>query len=320
MKAIQEPRKDSARTGWRALCDAELSSLKCIKLPDDLQTPRLPAALTRFLEASNSPDYDIRQLGRIVEQDPGMTVDLLKIVNTAAHGALQAVKTPTDALVRLGVPRARNHLVAAGLKAATLALESRLMNHRNFWNESLRRALFAQQCARTLKVDADLAFIGGLLQDFVLPVLTNQYVEHYIRFLREAAPDGISLADWETENFGWSHASAAAVVARNWNLPDDLLCAILLHHRMELPLQSSDKELFQLFPVTLSALLPDQLQQVPGGVRQLLEADSRSEFLHLDELCRTVDDELTEMAGGEKRPQLLSPLIQQARTALAERP
>lgn len=302
---------------WNQICATSVATLSSIDLPDDLQIPSLPSALTQFLEAAGKDDYDIRELGRIVEHDPGMTVDLLKCVNSVAFGGKQAIKSPTDALVRLGIPKARNYLMAAGMRSATLAIESRLMNHRNFWNESLRQALFAQHSAKNFKLDVDLAFIGGLLQDFVLPVLTNQYDAQYIEFLKEVAPTGKPLHEWEEETFGWNHASAGAWMAQQWNLPDDLLCAILLHHQMDLPLKHLDSDLFNLFPVTLAALLPDQMKQTSKGVKRLLDADGRTEMFQLDSLCQDVDRELEKIAEGHDAPLCLHPLIVQAREAVA---
>ncbi|GAB5441985.1 MAG: HDOD domain-containing protein [Fuerstiella sp.] len=302
---------------WNEICATSVATLTSIDLPEDLQIPSLPTALTEFLEAASKDDYDIRQLGRIVEHDPGMTVDLLKCVNSVAFGGKQAIKTPTEALVRMGVPKARNYLMAAGMRSATLAIESRLMNHRNFWNESLRRALFAQHSARNFGLDVDLAFIGGLLQDFVLPVVTNQYDTQYIEFLKEVAPTGKPLHEWERETFGWDHAAAGARMAQKWNLPDDLLCAILLHHQMDLPLKHPDSDLFNLFPVTLAALLPDQMMQISRGVNKLLDADGRSSVFHLDELCGDVDRELEQIAEGHDTPLCLQPIISQAREAKA---
>ena len=145
MTAIAET-SDATQFTWRQVCADAMASLKTLDLPDDLQVPSLPTSLTEFMDASSKDDYDVKNLGRIVEHDPGMTVDLLKCVNVAAHGANQPVKTPTEALVRLGVPKARNYLLAAGLRGATLAHESRLMNHRNFWNESIRRNAAYSSC------------------------------------------------------------------------------------------------------------------------------------------------------------------------------
>jgi len=293
-----------------------IDALQSVELPDDLQIPSLPTSLTEFLDASNRDDYDVKELGKIVEHDPGLTVDLLKCVNCAAVGSASPVKTPTEALVRLGIPRSRTFLIAAGMRGAVLAHESRLMNCRNFWNESLRRALFARTAAIHLKLDVDLAYMGGLLQDFLLPVLTNQYDSQYIEFMKDAAPQGMTLIDWEADTFGWDHAVAGAYVARKWNMPDDLLLAIMLHHRMDLALESPDAETFKRFPVTLAALLPDQLHQVPGGVERLIKADGAMKLFHLDQLSVSVDKDLAQIAEKHDTPLLLSPIIQKARESL----
>lgn len=301
--------EESPDLEWRKIRYQAITALKSIDLPDDLQTPTLPTALNRFLDASSSDEYDIQELGRIVECDPGMTLDLLRCVNVAATSAHRPVKSATAALIRLGVPKARNYLVAAGMRGATLAYESKLVNHQNFWNESLRRALFSQQAAKNLNVDPDLAFVGGLLQDFVLPGLTNQFDTQYIEFLRDAAPDGVSLSEWERKTFGWDHASVGAHVAHTWNMPEEFLCAILFHHRMDLTIRATTGDLFQLFPVTIAALLPDQLNQVPRGVQRLREADEKSSVLRLDEMCQAVDSQLTTIVGEQDAPACLSSLI-----------
>lgn len=300
----------------QATREQAIALLKSVELPDDLQIPSLPTSLTEFLEASKCSDYVVRELGKIVEQDPGLTVELLKCVNCAAVGASVPVKTPTEALVRLGVPRSRTFLMAAGMRGAMLAHESRLMNIRNFWNESLRRALFARTAAVHLKLDVELAYMGGLLQDFLLPVLTNKYDAQYIQFMKDAAPQGVALVDWEAATFGWDHAVVGAYVAQKWNMPDDLLFAIMLHHRMDLALESPGSQTFKLFPITLAALLPDQLRQVPGGVERLIKADGAMQLFHLDQLSATVDHDLAQIAEKHDTPLLLSPMIQKTRESL----
>lgn len=290
MSQTESSERISPDPDWRKIRYDAITSLKSIDLPDNLQIPSLPSTLTRFLDESSGTEYDIPTLGKIIEVDPGMTMELLKCVNLAASGADRPIQSPTAALVRMGVPKARNYLIATGMRGATLAYESRIVNHRNFWNESLRRALFAQQAAKFVNAYADLAFIGGLLQDFVLPGLTNQFDTEYITFLRDAAPKGISLAEWEQQTFGWDHATVGAYVAHQWHMPEDLLTSILYHHRMDLILQTNEgDQLLPLFPAALAALLPDQLQQAPGGIQRLLNCDEKSSAVRLDEMCDAVD-------------------------------
>lgn len=317
MSSTEANRHSSSDLEWRKIRYDAITTLKSFDLPSDLQTPSLPSALTKFLDHSSGAEYDIAKLGQIVEVDPGMTLDLLKWVNVAAAGTQRPIKSAKAALIRMGVPKARNYLIAAGMRGATSAFESRVVNHRNFWNESLRRALFAQQTAMNLSFDADLAFIGGLLQDFALPGLTNQFDTQYLEFIRDAAPDGVALADWERKTFGWDHAAVGAFVAHQWNMPEDLLSAILFHHRMDLTVQATEGDVCQLFPVALAGLLPEQLHQVPDGIQRLLDADAKSRVLRLDEMCDAVDSQLATIVGGDDTPLWLTPVVQQARETAA---
>lgn len=295
---------------WSSLCAEALESVKQVEMPGNFQIPALPTSLTRFVEASKSPDADMRKLGAIIEHDPGLSLDLLRFVNAAIRASANPARTPTDALIRLGIPTTRNFLLSAGIKSTTLGLRSKLMNHHNFWNESLRRAVFARTVAGRLNTDAEVAFMGGLLQDFMLPVLTNAVDDAYLEYLELEDPP--HLLDWEQEKFGWNHASIAASMAHRWHLPDDLVCSIFYHHQMEVPLLSSTPDVFNLFPVTMAALLPDQMKQVPNGMHQLLDAHAKSPAFDLLPLCDAVDEELREFCDPSERPARLKRLVERA--------
>lgn len=300
----------SKATDWASLCAEALESVQQVEMPGNFQIPALPTSLTRFVEASKAPDADMRKLGAIIEHDPGLSLDLLRFVNAAVRATANPARTPTDALVRLGIPTARNFLLSAGIKSTTLGLRSKLMNHHHFWNECLRRAVFARSVASRLKTDAEIAFMGGLLQDFMLPVLTNAVDDAYLEYLELESPP--SLVEWEEEKFGWNHASLAACMAHRWHLSDDLVCSIFYHHQMEVPLLSPAPEVFNLFPVTMAALLPDQMKQVPDGMTKLLDAHAKSQCFDLLPLCEAVDNELQEFCDPADRPSKLKPMVERA--------
>lgn len=297
-------------------CATQVDRLADIQLPEDLQIPSLPGSLAEFMEAANDPNCPLKKLAEIVAQDPGMTVDLLKCANYNTASLGRPIRDTTEALTRVGLKKARDYLAAAAIKAATMVVNSKLINFRNFWNESLRRALFAKKIAERLNLDSDLAFIGGLLQDFVLPVVTNQYDDRYIYYLQEVAPQGATLCRWEKDTFGWTHAEAGALMAHRWNLPDDLLCSILLHHQIEEVLASDNEHLFAMFPANIAGMLPDQMKQTPAGISKLLDIDSRSGAIKLDIVAEEVDRDLELIAEGKQRPQPLGPIIAKTRVEM----
>ena len=296
---------------WKTLSVSSIASVKAELLPASIELPALPHAVAEFVQKAADPNFDINVLSAIVERDSALTVELLKHVNSAIYAMRNPIRSVRDAILHIGINSARLHLLAAGLKAATRALKTKLINQRNFWNESLQKALFAREVARRMKLDPGLAFLGGLLQDYLLPALTNTYDRQYLQFLEVPLGQGKDLAVWERETFGFDHASAGAHFAAAWHFPPDVLCAMYFHHSLEATLQGTHPEFFKLFPVALSALLPDQLHQSPTGFQTLIKVAKHCRAFDLTEVCRTVDTEQMKLAEGYEISNHLSQLLAQ---------
>ncbi|MCA9064485.1 MAG: HDOD domain-containing protein [Planctomycetaceae bacterium] len=303
---------------WAELRKNALASITTERLPRSIELPALPHAVTEFIQKASRPDFEVKVLAGIVEKDTTLTVELLRYVNSAAFSPRSPVRSVRDAIMMMGINAARVHLMAVGMKAASRAIKSRLINQRNFWNESMQRALFARGIATRLKLDTGLAFLGGLLQDYLLPVLTNEYDKLYIHFLENESRQGRDLMDWERETFGWDHASAGAWFASQWHFPDDLLCAIFFHHSLDATLTSDSPEFFNLFPVALSGMLPDQIRQTQQGFHELIRVDENCHSFGLTELCKYVDDEQLKLAEGYEIPNRLTHMLEEARRVIAQ--
>lgn len=301
---------------WKTLSETSVASVKAELLPTSVDLPSLPQAVTEFVQKAANPDFNVTEILEVVEKDASLTVELLKHVNSANYAMRNPIRSVRDAILHIGINPTRLHLLAVGMKAATRALKTKLINQRNFWNESLQRALFAREIARRMKLDPGLAFLGGLLQDYLLPVLTNTYDKQYLQFLEVPPGQRKDLAVWELETFGFDHASAGAHFAAEWHFPPDLLCAMAFHHSLESTLQGTHAEFFKLFPVALAALLPDQLHQSATGFQTLIKVAKHSRAIDLADVCRTVDVEQMKLAEGYEIPNHLSQLLAQTQRTM----
>lgn len=306
----------ASRFDWKMVISSSIASFRADQLPKTIELPALPHAVMEFVQSAANPNCDMTALSKIIEKDSALTVELLKHVSSALYSLKQPIRCVRDAIVHIGINSVRLHLLAVGMKAATRAMKTRLINQRNFWNESLQKALFAREIARLTNLDPALAFLGGLLQDYLLPALTNFYDQQYMQFL--AAPPGMgkTLPDWERETFGWDHASAGAWFASQWHFPSDLLCAIFFHHSLQTTINESNPEFLRLFPVALASLLPDQLRQSPNGFHTLLKVVDRCRNIDLEAVCRVVDEEQMILAEGYEIPNHLSELLVHSRRTM----
>ncbi len=169
-------------TQWTALREAKLALLEGAVLPPDLKLPILPQAISEFSQKAANPEANPKELAQIVESDAGLTCELLRVVNSAATGLKCKVNSVAQAINLLGIRNASLLLTTTAVKSAMSSRKSKLINFQLFWNTNYERALFARDLAETFHADRELAFAGSMLQDFLLPVLTNELLDFYVSF------------------------------------------------------------------------------------------------------------------------------------------
>ncbi len=274
---------------WTGICNEGLDGFTMSALPPTVELPSLPHVVTKFLERSTDERTPLNELAEILETDTGLTFEILKYVNSSFFGLRQKATGVRQALSLIGRRQSRTLVFATGTEAALRSRKSKLINHSAFWNASLQKALFARELAVMLKTDPEVAFAGALLQDYLLPVLTNDLLTEYLEFIesREKLPE--TLCEFEQNRLGWDHAQAGACLARRWNLPDELVACILYHHSGLAILAHPYLNRSPVAAVALSALLPDQLRQHYHGLELLAKLEGKWPGFKLERLAETVD-------------------------------
>jgi serine/threonine-protein kinase len=285
---------------WAKLREEGVGRFALAALPPTLQLPALPLAVTRFTEKAAKPDVPMRELAAVLQTDTGLTAELLRHVNSAFHGVRSKAGSVLQAVNLLGLRQTKAFVLATGVQAAVRAKQSKLINQTCFWNASLQKALFAQEIAGLLKTDAEAAFAGALLQDFLLPVLTNDLFEPYVEFTGKRDQQPAQMCDYERQKLGFDHALAGACLAARWNLPDELVCCVLYHHLGLRVLAHPTLKRTSVAAVALSSLLPDQLRQDFHGLEQLVLLQAKWPAFNLRTLIETVDRKHAEAAAGVK--------------------
>lgn len=274
---------------WSAIREKAMGPFQLSVLPPTLELPALPHAVAAFLDRSRDEQTEMRELSSIIETDSGLTVELLRYANSSFIGLRTKVRTVLHALSILGFRQSKLFVLTSGAQAAIRSRKSKLIHQASFWNTSLQRALFAREVARLLGADEDAAFAGAVMQDFLLPVLTNDLFDRYAPFTsdRVAQPDG--LDEYEQREFGWDHALIAAGLATRWKLPDDLICGILMHHKGLRLLADPILRRTPVAAIAISSLLPDGLRQQYSGLDQLVLLETKWSAFKLAEIIQKVD-------------------------------
>src|SRR6478672_2790745 len=129
------------------------------------EVTRLPVgqdAGVRLLWLLADDESDAGAIGRVVESDPAMTFQVLRIANSPYYGLSRQVSSARQAVTVLGLTMVR---ALAAAQVFRLNLRDARSLPRAFWEHSFATAVSAAQLAVGHGVDPSDAFSAGMLLD-----------------------------------------------------------------------------------------------------------------------------------------------------------
>jgi HD-like signal output (HDOD) protein len=219
-----------------------------------IQLPALPQSAIRLMQLSQDQKNGPAEFAVVIEADPGLTGQVLKFVNSSYFGFPREISSVKLAITLVGIRTIKNFTLWSAVFSLIPNPKCGELDLTGLWQDSLRRALFARAFGKLLGLqDTEELFAAALLQDMALPLLAKELPQHYSR-LFVARQDGRRLSQLEFEEFGWTHAEAAGLMARSWNLPESFAHLLETHHQ---PLEVAEKE--NLRPAQLAISLSSHL-------------------------------------------------------------
>lgn len=190
--------------------------------------PTLPTVAARVLELTRDPDMCFDELTDAVQHDAGLTVRVLRVVNSSYYALSRPCSSVSRALTYLGVSTVKSLVLGFSLVDATRDLGGLDMNR--FW----RRALITGTGARRVGAaaswgDTEVAFTAGLLEDIGMFAFAAALGDDYSQLLAQRDQQHDGLAALERNRLGFDHAEVGARLAELWHLPPELAEAIGAH-------------------------------------------------------------------------------------------
>jgi len=190
-------------------------------------------AAPRLLALLSNPLVSSREVAALVGQEPGLSVRVLRIANSAFYGQSRGISTLDAAIRLLGLEAVRGVAAAACMDRTMAAVQKgapmdlgRLVDH------SLATAIAARDLARKHLADGSGdAFIGGLLHNLGITVQLQLDPAGVGRMLAaRQAGAAEEILELEKGRVGVGHQHCLQVVFSSWNLPPSLVAACCHHH------------------------------------------------------------------------------------------
>lgn len=184
-----------------------------------------PQSATQVRQVVDDPKATLNDLEKVVQLDPALSAQLLKVANSPYFGVAREVSTVRGALMLLGFDATRNMAMALAMLTLSQSGKSsgeRLLEHA--LEVALGARLLAEGADREL---ASEVFVAGLLHDLGRLVLSSVAADRYEPL---AHLEGDELVAAEREEFGFDHGALGAACLEDWRLPSQICLALRYHH------------------------------------------------------------------------------------------
>jgi HD-like signal output (HDOD) protein len=203
---------------------AALSSLHSqsarVHLADSLASPQsiapLPRICVQLAELTARQATDAAQLAKLIQSDPSLTGEIMRVANSPALRPRAAVVSLQQAVSWLGIAEVRNIATAVMLRGEVFSAPGHEPESEDLWREAWLAGLWAKEIARERRKHVESAFLAALMHRtgaaLALKILSN--FEAAERTVMDARTFAALVTEFEPE-FG-------RALMNNWRLPDEV--------------------------------------------------------------------------------------------------
>jgi HD-like signal output (HDOD) protein len=189
------------------------------------QLPLMPSTVRQAMVLTRDPKSSFVGLSGIIETDPTLTGQLLKLANSPLFGGMQQVGSLKHALIRIGLDGVRELLLIASTSRMLVVPGNRRLTDR-LQQRAVAVALTANCIAHRRGQDGDSAFTAGILHD-VGQAVAWQLIRDCRARLPSTLNDDVHAQKALADSV---HESVGGRLGIRWNLPEETIAAMEQHH------------------------------------------------------------------------------------------
>lgn len=222
----------------------------------------MPDIAHKLLSLQLDTDAGEAAMIRLIEQDPLLSAKIVGMANAPIIGAGRKISSISDAAMLLGMRR----LKSASIGVATLSMLTNQPATKYFdpqylllhsMTVAIVMNLLSRYMPQSIRPDENLIFMSGLLHDIGLMALHHLNPKasdelHHQLSLQPKRP----IQEIEMELLGMTHNQIGAQLVRYWNLPEEIVTVVEMHHAPWNSFVTPDRPLVRMVSIA-EKLLPD---------------------------------------------------------------
>lgn len=197
--------------------------------------PGLSKTGVKLMTVLDEPNTSLDEIEKILNYDPGLTANFLKLANSPYFGIPSKVSSVKQAIALLGINRLKQIVLATCTSAVMdKAVPGYDMEPGDLLRHSIIVSVAALQLAKFKKLsEPNDIFTSALLHD-IGKLVFGRFVKEHFGAIKEIVSKGVPLEVAENMVFETDHAEIGAQILAQWSFPPIVVNAVRVHHNLEL--------------------------------------------------------------------------------------
>jgi len=197
--------------------------------------PTLPEVHRRIMAELNVPEPSMKLVADLISQDMGLSVSMLKLVNSAFFGLRTKVSSPAHAVNLLGLDVISGLVLTVQLFSRFDATQHKGYDLDRLWKHCLSTGCICKALAQAeglTQAEQDELYVAGLLHDVGKLILLCSDQEIYESVLATCRKDNTPIWRVERDQLECTHAELGAYLLGLWGLSDKTVASVFHHHHL----------------------------------------------------------------------------------------
>lgn len=196
----------------------------------------LHAIVAQVHQLANDSTASAADIAHAIGQDPVLTAQLLKIVNSPFYRFPSRIDALSMAITVLGTRQIMDLVIAVAVIKHFQRKIDPVFNIEAFWCHSITTAIVSRQIALMLLLtNSEGYFVTGLVHDIGKLVMYLTLPNESITLLNELKNANCDIDNIESQVFGFTHDDVGVALLSTWQFPESSIESIRAHTSLEGP-------------------------------------------------------------------------------------
>lgn len=189
-------------------------------LKQQCSLPSLPDVVTGIQSLIGSGEATVENISGMIITDPGLTAEILKIVNSAYYGFRREISDIKFAVAYIGFNEIYNIVLSLSVVEALDVKDTKELDY--FWTHSLYCARCAGLLAKKFQplLNPSDLWLGAILHDIGKLVYFKFFPDHYRRIVKISESSGRLYSEVEKDHDIPSSSYLGQLLCDRWHLPE----------------------------------------------------------------------------------------------------